>query len=94
MKLNPAEIDEHLKSLDGWTLKDATITKDFKFSDFTAAFAFMTRVAAEAERLNHHPDWCNVYNKVSVTLSSHEVGGLTATDFELAAIMDRPVAEQ
>ena len=94
MKLTATEINEQLKTLNGWTLDGAAITKDFKFSDFKTAFGFMTRVAAEAERLNHHPDWCNVYNKVTVTLSSHEVGGLTAIDFELGAKMDRLATEQ
>lgn len=93
MKLDRAQINQRLKSLDGWTLQDQAIVKQFKFKDFTTAFGFMTRVAVEAERLNHHPDWCNVYNKVTVTVSSHEAGGLTAVDFELAAAMDRLAAE-
>lgn len=74
----------------GWTLdreRDA-ISRDFKFDDFTAAFAFMTRVALWAEKWNHHPEWSNVYNRVSITLTTHDVGGLSALDMKLARKID------
>ena len=80
-----------LADLDGWedcADRDA-IRKSFRFPDFSTAFAFMTRTALEAERLDHHPEWFNVYNRVEVTLSTHDAGGVTRRDIELAAFMDR-----
>lgn len=64
------------------------ITRDFAFADFNAAFGFMTRVALLAEAMNHHPEWFNVYNKVSITLSTHDAGGLTQNDTRLAAAIE------
>lgn len=84
-----SEIQENLQWLKGWTLKDNTIHKDFKFKDFISAFAFMTQVAFHAEKLNHHPDWKNVYNTVSITLNTHDAGGLTDLDFKLAKLIDK-----
>ena len=69
------------------------ITKSFKFQDFSAAFAFMTRVAMAAEQANHHPEWFNVYNRVDVTLATHDAGGLTLKDVELAEAMDRMASQ-
>ncbi|TIR46475.1 MAG: 4a-hydroxytetrahydrobiopterin dehydratase, partial [Mesorhizobium sp.] len=63
--------------------------RSFTFSDFSEAFAFMTRVALVAEKIDHHPDWSNVYKTVNVTLNTHDAGGLTALDFELARTMNR-----
>lgn len=79
-----------LAQLRGWSLaKDReAIQKLFKFKDFNAAFGFMARAALVAERMDHHPEWCNVYNRIDVTLSTHDVGGLTRLDIELAAAMD------
>ena len=80
-----------LARLYGWTEvkgRDA-ITKEFRFADFGQAFAFMTRVALTAEKMNHHPEWFNVYNRVEVTLSTHDAGGLTDRDIALAEFMDR-----
>jgi 4a-hydroxytetrahydrobiopterin dehydratase len=77
--------------LPGWHLvggRDA-IGKTFTFKDFNAAFGFMARVALAAEKMNHHPEWLNVWNRVEVTLSSHDAGGLTERDLKLAEIMDR-----
>ena len=74
----------------GWTLvenRDA-LTKTFQFADFNAAFGFMSRSALKAEQLNHHPEWFNVWNRVEVTLSTHDAGGLTRLDVELAQFMD------
>ncbi|MCV2881653.1 4a-hydroxytetrahydrobiopterin dehydratase [Actibacterium sp. XHP0104] len=74
----------------GWALNDAgtAITKTYRFADFASAFGWMTRVALVAEQMNHHPDWTNVYNRVSVSLTTHDAGGLTAKDTELARKMD------
>jgi len=76
--------------LDGWTLEEGglAITRRFKFSDFSAAFGFMARAALAAEKLDHHPEWSNVYNRVEVRLTTHSAGGLTGRDFELARMMD------
>ena len=84
-----AEIKEHLEQLKDWTLKDKSIHKEFKFKDFISAFGFMTQVAFHAEKLNHHPDWKNVYNTVSITLNTHDAGGLTELDFKLAKLIDK-----
>jgi len=75
----------------GWLMvagRDA-MTKTFTFKDFNAAFGFMTRAALIAERMNHHPEWFNVWNRVEVTLSTHDAGGLTESDLKLAEAMDR-----
>jgi len=89
-KLEGAARDTALASRDGWTLVEGrdAITKTFQFGDFNAAFGFMSRVALKAEAMNHHPEWFNVWNRVEVTLSTHDAGGLTALDMELAAFMD------
>ena len=82
--LDATEVTRRLRSLPGWELKDGTLHRGFVFPDFAEAFRFMTAVAAEAERLNHHPEWSNVYNRVTMNLVTHYAGGITALDFELA----------
>ena len=83
--LTAAEIQEALGTLNGWSQEGDALAKTFKFGTFREAFSFMTRVALEAEVLDHHPDWSNVYNRVSVRLSTHDAGGrITARDVELA----------
>ena len=90
-KLNDAERAAALSGLPGWTLVAGreAISKRFTFADFSQAFGFMTRAALVAERMNHHPEWFNVWNKVDVTLATHDAGGLTKLDLELAAAMDK-----
>ena len=88
--LTGAAREAGLAALPGWTLapdRDA-ISRSFRFAGFTEAFAFMTAVALEAERADHHPEWSNVWNRVDVTLTTHSAGGLTAKDFALAARAD------
>jgi 4a-hydroxytetrahydrobiopterin dehydratase len=87
---NQAEIEEQLKSrsLKGWEAGDQSITKAFVFKDFKEALDFMVKAGAIAEELNHHPDWSNVYNKVNIKLSTHDAGGVTDKDFELASRME------
>lgn len=72
--------------------KRRAIVREFVFRDFVQAFAFMTRVALEAERRNHHPDWSNAYNRVTIALTTHDAGGLTERDFELARAIDAAYA--
>jgi 4a-hydroxytetrahydrobiopterin dehydratase len=76
--------------LKGWNAVEGrdAISKSFKFADFNAAFGFMTRVALKADQMDHHPEWFNVYSRVDVTLSTHDAGGVTAKDVELAKFMD------
>ncbi|XP_025100331.1 probable pterin-4-alpha-carbinolamine dehydratase isoform X2 [Pomacea canaliculata] len=77
----------------GWSVTDGrdAIYKEFQFKDFNQAFGFMTQVALKAEKMNHHPEWFNVYNKVQITLSSHDVGGLSLRDITLAKFIDEVV---
>ena len=79
-----------LAGLKGWAEVEGrdAIRKEFRFKDFNAAFGFMARVAMQAERMDHHPEWFNVYNRVDVTLSTHDAGGLTERDVKLARFMD------
>jgi len=94
-KLTGAARQAALAGLDGWTEAEGrdAIRKAFRFADFNAAFGFMTRVALMAERLDHHPEWSNVYNRVDITLSTHDAGGLTERDVRLAAFIDRAAAD-
>tara|TARA_B100001939_G_scaffold341514_2_gene351224 strand:- start:2804 stop:3103 length:300 start_codon:yes stop_codon:yes gene_type:complete len=90
MKLTDAEIREALAELPGWSLAGAreAISRTYKFEDFNQAFGFMAHVALKAERMNHHPEWFNVYNRVDVTLTTHDAGGLTLNDIKLARYMN------
>ena len=87
-KRNAAEV---ITTLNGWAVAEErdAIVKTFRFSDFNAAWGFMTRVALKAEAMNHHPEWFNVYNRVEVTLTTHDASGVTSLDAELAAFMDQ-----
>jgi 4a-hydroxytetrahydrobiopterin dehydratase len=89
-KLSTVDRDAGLADLDDWALvKDReAIFKSLKFKNFSEAFAFMTRVAIEAEKQDHHPEWFNVYNRVDITLSSHDVDGLSGRDLKLARFID------
>ncbi|HLY78669.1 MAG TPA: 4a-hydroxytetrahydrobiopterin dehydratase [Caulobacteraceae bacterium] len=83
-----------LAQLSGWSAAEGrdAITKTFKFADFSAAFGWMTRVALAAEKLDHHPEWFNVYSRVEVLLATHDAGGVTDLDVTLAKIMDAAAA--
>jgi 4a-hydroxytetrahydrobiopterin dehydratase len=89
-RLTAEERKSKLAELPGWepSVGRDALRKTFKFDDFNAAFGFMTRVAIKAQELNHHPEWFNVYNKVEVTLSTHEADGLTQRDIELAQFIE------
>ncbi|MGH7196466.1 MAG: 4a-hydroxytetrahydrobiopterin dehydratase [Candidatus Saccharimonadales bacterium] len=84
MAISRSEIDEQLTKLEGWKYTDKSLQKEFTFKDFPTAFAFMTRLAAVAEKLNHHPEWTNVYNKVFIKLTTHDADGVTELDFSFA----------
>lgn len=87
-KLTDDEIHSGLQSVPAWKLVDGKLHREFQFDDFVAAFGFMASVALRAEAMNHHPEWCNVYNRVTIDLSTHDAGGLTEKDFALAAAAD------
>ena len=88
--LEQSELDTALSELDGWTRVErrSAIEKTFVFANFVDAFGFMTRCAIVAEKMNHHPEWSNVYKTVNVTLTTHDAGGVTGLDIDLAAKMD------
>lgn len=90
-RLSDAEREEALAKLDGWSLVDGreAISKSFVFRDFNEAFGFMSRVALKAEKMDHHPEWFNVYKTVDVTLATHDANGLTELDVKLATFMNR-----
>ncbi len=85
--LTDDELAAGLAELPAWERQGDKLHAEFRFADFAAAFAFMTEVAIHAEKRNHHPEWSNVYNRVSIDLTTHDAGGLTAYDLELAGVM-------
>lgn len=87
-KLNDTEIQAKLSDLPGWRMKEGKLHKEFQFGSFVQAFGFMTKAALTAESMNHHPEWFNVYNKVTVDLSTHDLDGISTFDFELAGKME------
>jgi 4a-hydroxytetrahydrobiopterin dehydratase len=91
MHYSEVEVTPRLVFLTGWTFRDGGIEKSFVFRDFVDAFGFMTRVAIEAEKLNHHPEWSNVWNKVHMRLRTHDAGGVTDLDFKLAEIIEKRI---
>ena len=88
-KLSEPEIAAGLRKLSGWSVVDGNLHRVFEFEDFSAAFGFMARAALAAEKMDHHPDWSNSWNKVTVDLSTHSAGGLTKNDFDLAGKMQQ-----
>jgi 4a-hydroxytetrahydrobiopterin dehydratase len=89
-RLTEAETEAALAALPGWTLREdgQAIERKLRFADFGEAFAFMTRVAIEAEKSDHHPEWLNVYNRVEITLTTHDADGLSARDVALAKFIE------
>ncbi len=89
-KLSGAERVQALGNLDGWQEVDGrdAIARSFRFDGFADAFAFMARIALAAEKMDHHPEWTNVYNRLDVTLTTHDAGGVTMRDVDLARVMD------
>lgn len=90
-KMNENEINTALRELQGWSYKNGSITKSFKFKDFKEAFSTMTRIAFECEAQNHHPNWENVYNTLNIALNTHDAGGVTQKDIALAKSIENLV---
>ena len=88
-RLSDDEIRTELSKLSDWTLREGKLHREFKFKDFVEAFGFMTKLALVAESLNHHPEWENVYNRVTISLQTHDVSGISILDFEFAQAADR-----
>jgi 4a-hydroxytetrahydrobiopterin dehydratase len=87
-KLTDAEIAERMAGLREWKVENGKLHREFKFADFPHAVGFMTIAAPGIEKMNHHPEWANVYNRVTVDLTTHDAGGITARDFELADLLE------
>lgn len=87
--LTQAELEEVFRQLPGWTYLAGKLHREYKFKDFVHAFGFMSTAALVSEAMNHHPEWSNVYNSVVVDLSTHDAGGITELDVELASKMER-----
>ena len=87
-RLSSSEIDEELGRLEGWSVKGGKLHKEYEFSSFNEAFGFMSRASMEIEKMNHHPEWLNVYNRLTVDLVTHDAGGITQNDVALAGTLD------
>ncbi|MBX9602804.1 MAG: 4a-hydroxytetrahydrobiopterin dehydratase [Bryobacteraceae bacterium] len=87
-KMSHAEIEAALADLPGWEAREGKLHREYQFADFPHAFGFMATAATSIERMNHHPEWCNVYNRVVVDLTTHDAGGISAKDFALARLLD------
>jgi len=90
--LSTEEITEKMQQFPDWEYAENAIHTTIEFKDFKDCFSLMTRIAFEAERLEHHPDWSNVYNRLNISLTTHDAGGVTSNDFDLAAIIDALVS--
>lgn len=88
MRLSQMDIDEQLKNLPGWSVVNEKLHKEFQFESFNQAFGFMTRAAMEIEKMNHHPEWFNVYSRITIDLTTHDAGGITKNDVNLAKILN------
>lgn len=83
-KLTESEIQNYLQQLNGWSVQNGKLHKEFKFDNFIKAFGFMTQLALVAESMNHHPEWFNVYNRVTIDMMTHDANGITQLDIEFA----------
>ena len=92
-RLDEATIGDLLASAPKWERRDESLFRSFRFADFATAFGFMTQLAITADRLNHHPEWFNVYNRVEITMTTHDAGGLSALDAEFVGIADALAAK-
>ncbi len=88
-RLTPNQVSQALTQLNGWRLRQGKLHKSFQFPDFVSAFGFMTQVAILSEQMGHHPEWFNVYNRITIDLVTHDAGGISNLDIELAQKIDR-----
>src|SRR6266581_1154765 len=88
-KLSQEEIKEEVTKLQGWTVANGKLSKEFEFKDFVKAFGFMTQIAIKAEKMEHHPEWYNFYNRLKIELVTHDLGGISTYDVKLANIIDK-----
>src|SRR5580700_6356071 len=88
-KLSDSEISSHLSQLPNWSVKQGKLHREYKFPDFTHAFGFMATAAPLIEKADHHPEWANVYNRVTVDLTTHDAQGITQKDVDLAMLLER-----
>jgi 4a-hydroxytetrahydrobiopterin dehydratase len=88
-KLSDSEIQSALKDLQGWTVVNGKLHREYKFPDFVHAFGFMATAAIAIEAMNHHPEWFNVWNRVTIDLSTHDSGGITSKDVDLARKLEQ-----
>lgn len=88
IKLTEEQIKKELVNLQGWSVVNGKLHKDFVFTDFVEAFGFMSRAAIHIEKMNHHPEWFNVYNKIKVEIVTHDAGGITQNDINLARTLN------
>jgi len=93
-KLSDQEIKHQIKNLDGWNVVNGKLNRAFEFSSFVRTFGFMTKVAMEAEKMNHHPEWFNVYSKLSIDLVTHDIGGISNYDIKLAGVISKLYNEE
>ena len=93
MKLTTADLDVHLAALPHWTLADGKLHREYQFASFSQAIGFIAMAAMKIEGLDHHPEWANVYNRVSVYLVNRDAGGITMKDLALAAILDKAASQ-
>jgi len=91
--LTPKEITDKLNSIEGWKVVNNQLTQSFKFKDFIETLSTMNKIGEVAESMNHHPEWFNVYNRLDIRLNTHDAGGITNLDFELAAAINAIVSE-
>ena len=87
-KLSDNKIQENLKELDGWIVQNGKLHKEIEFANFEGAWEFMTIAVSEIQKMNHHPEWFNVYNRITVELTTHDAGGITDNDVNLARILN------
>ena len=92
-KLSASDLQEELARLPGWSVQQQKLHREYRFTDFIHAFGFMTIAALAIEKTNHHPEWLNVYNRVTVDLTTHDEGGITTKDIELAKILEQSAAK-
>ena len=92
VKLSEQEVNAKLGDIPGWEVQNGKLHREFQFGDFVEAFGFMSKLALHAEKLNHHPEWFNVWNKVVIDLQTHDVSGISELDFKLAEVANALVA--